>query len=171
MSQHMITRCLNYRLRGKPYSAGFSLVELMVVVVIVLVLAAISIPNLVKSKMMANEASVVGSLRTLTSACINYSTTWSKGFPVKLSNLGPGKPATSATADLIDGVLASGKKSGYKFVYVSGAPTNGTIPSYTITANPIAVNKTGTRYFFVDQSGVIRFHVGGPANATSKPLG
>jgi type IV pilus assembly protein PilA len=154
----------------KRHTHGFSLLELIIVVAVILVLAAIAIPSLLRSKMTTNEASAVGSQRALTSACTAYSTTWGQGFPVKLANLGPGSPATSAAADLIDSVLAGGKKSGYTLVYVSGAPNNGKILSYTINANPIIVKQTGTRYFFTDQSGVIRYNFGSAANAASKPL-
>src|SRR5437667_222132 len=95
---------------------GFSLIELLIVVAIILIIAAIAIPNLLRSKMAANEASAVGSLRSLNTACITYSTTYGS-YPAGLSNLGPGSPATSTTADLIDSVLASGTKSGYSFAY------------------------------------------------------
>jgi type IV pilus assembly protein PilA len=149
---------------------GFSLLELVIVVAIILIISAVAIPSFLRSKMAANEASAVASLRTVNGACVNYSTTWGKGFPVKLANLGPGKPATTVASDLIDSLLAGGTRSGYTFVYVSGAPTNGKISTYTINANPSVPNQTGTRYFFTDQSGVIRFNVGGAANVSSKPI-
>src|SRR5207302_6143781 len=84
---------------------GFSLIELLIVVAIILIIAAIAIPNLLRSKMAANEASAVGSLRSLHTACITYSTTYGS-YPTALANLGPGSPATSTTADLIEIVLA-----------------------------------------------------------------
>lgn len=157
-------------MRGTSHQHGFSLLELIIAVVLILVLAAIAIPSFMRSRMSANEAAAVASLRALTAACTAYSTTWGQGFPVKLANLRPGTPATSSAADLIDSVLAAGTKSGYKFVYVSGAPTSGKIVSYTINANPIKVNTTGTRYFFTDQSGVTRYNFGSSASVTSKPL-
>src|SRR5437899_2880581 len=98
---------------------GFSLIELLIVVAIILIIAAIAIPNLLRSKMAANEASAVGSLRSLNTACITYSTTYGS-YPAGLSNLGPGSPATSTTADLIDSVPASGTKSGYSFTFGRG---------------------------------------------------
>ena len=155
---------------GKKQS-GFSLIELLIVVGIILIIVAIAIPNLLRSRIAANEASAVGSLRTLNSVCVNYSSTWGTGFPLALSNLGPGKPATAATADLIDSVLAAGTKTGYKLTYVSGAPKGGKIGTYTINANPVTPNVTGTRYFFTDQTGVIRYKIGGAATVTSKPIG
>src|SRR5438445_6303437 len=101
---------------------GFSLIELLIVVAIILIIAAIAIPNLLRSKMAANEASAVGSLRSLNTACITYSTTYGS-YPTTLSNLGPATTASSTTADLIDSVLASGTKSGYSFAYAGGGTT------------------------------------------------
>ena len=95
---------------------GFSLIELLIVVAIILIIAAIAIPNLLRSKMAANEASAVGSVRTLNTACVTYSTTYTT-YPTTLANLGPATSATSATADLVDSVLATGTKSGYVFTY------------------------------------------------------
>ena len=150
---------------------GFSLIELLVVLSIIMIISAIAIPNLVRSKMAANEASAVGSIRALNGACIAYSSTFGIGFPSALSNLGPGKPATAATADLVDSVLAAGTKSGYKLTYVSGAPKSGTITTYTINANPVAPSVTGIRYFFTDQTGVIRTSTGSAATVASPPIG
>ena len=149
---------------------GFSLIELLIVVAIILIIAAIAIPNLVRSRMSANEASAVGSLRTLNTACITYSTIYG-GYPGALSNLAPGNPATSTSADLIDSVLASGVKTGYSFVYSAGATdAAGNVLTYTITGEPISVGSTGQRYFFTDQSGVIRANPNGVADATSTPI-
>jgi len=149
---------------------GFSLIELLIVVAIILIIAAIAIPNLLRSKMAANEASAVGSLRTLNTACVTYSTTYGTGYPAALASLGPGAPATAATADLIDGVLAAGTKSGYTFVYAAGAAVGGQIPTYTITADPVNRGTTGQRGFFTDQSGVIRADPGATATAASPPI-
>jgi type IV pilus assembly protein PilA len=150
---------------------GFSLIELLIVVAIILIIAAIAIPNLLRSKMAANEASAVGSLRTLNTACVEYSTTYG-GYPKALSNLGPAATATSTAADLIDSVLASGTKSGYSFVYTPTATdASGNVLSYSITGQPVSPGVTGQRSFYTDQSGVIRANPNGAADANSTPLG
>jgi prepilin-type N-terminal cleavage/methylation domain-containing protein len=146
---------------------GFSLIELLIVVAIILIIAAIAIPNLLRSRIAANEASAVSSLRTLNTACITFNSTYGQ-YPNALTDLqGPtsGNPS-STSADLVDQVLASGTKSGYNFTFSPG--TNNA--SYSITAAPITINQTGLREFFTDQSGVIRFNVGVAADASSTPL-
>lgn len=148
---------------------GFSLIELLVVVAIILIIAAISVPNLLRSRMAANEASAVGSLRTINTACIAYSTTFG-GFPSTLANLGTSGPATSTAADLIDNALASGTKTGYTFAYTAGAAVGGVIPVYRVTASPLVANQTGQRYFFTDESGVIRFNLSALATDSDTPL-
>jgi len=150
---------------------GFSLIELLIVVAIILIIAAIAIPNLLRSKMAANEASAVGSLRAINTACITYSTIYGTGYPAALANVGPGAPATAATADLIDSVLAAGTKSGYVFTYTAGAAVGGTINTYTLTAVPANIGTTGQRQFFTDQSGVIRANPSGVADVNSTPIG
>ena len=152
---------------------GFSLIELLIVVAIILIIAAIAIPNLLRSKMAANEASAVGSLRSINTACVAYSTTYGIGFPAGttgLANLGPAATATSTSADLIDSVLASGTKSGYTFVYTGAAAVGGVVSSYTLTATPITVGTTGQRGFFTDQTGVIRADSTGTATSSSTPI-
>jgi prepilin-type N-terminal cleavage/methylation domain-containing protein len=150
---------------------GFSLIELLIVVAIILIIAAIAIPNLLRSKMAANEASAVGSLRAINTACVTYSTIYGTGYPALLANLGPAAPATAAAADLIDSVLAAGTKSGYVFTYTAGAAVGGTVNVYTITAVPSNVGTTGQRQFFTDQSGVIRANPSGVADVNSTPIG
>jgi type IV pilus assembly protein PilA len=154
--------------RKNPH--GFSLLELLIVVTVILIISAIAIPNLLRSRMVANEAAAVGSLRTVNASCVAYSSNWGIGYPVSLSNLGPAKPATAAAADLIDSTVAGGTKSGYRLTYVSSAPNNGKIWSYTINANPVVPGQTGGRYFFTDQTGVIRYTSGGPATISSPPI-
>ncbi|MCL6565346.1 MAG: prepilin-type N-terminal cleavage/methylation domain-containing protein [Acidobacteriia bacterium] len=152
---------------------GFSLIELLIVVAIILIIAAIAIPNLLRSRMAANEASAVGSLRTLNTAAVTYASQCG-GFPANLAALGP--PASGGNpdctrADLIDEVLASGSKSGYDFLYnAADANSDGNMDTYTINADPITPGTTGTRHFFTDQSGVIRQSLTGAADQTSPPI-
>jgi prepilin-type N-terminal cleavage/methylation domain-containing protein len=152
---------------------GFSLIELLIVVAIILIIAAIAIPNLLRAKIAANEASAVGSMRTINTAAVEYSTTYG-GFPTTLLSMGgpAGGSAAASSAELIDAVLASGSKSGYTFAYTTGSTDSaGNVLAYTLTATPTSVGTTGQRRFFTDQSGVIRANTGGTANINSTPLG
>lgn len=152
---------------------GFSLIELLIVVTIILIIAAIAIPNLMRSKIQANETAAVGALKALTESSLLYSNSYG-GFPHALADLGPapgGGAASSTSADLIDTVMASGVKSGYKFAYVPGTTDpSGNVQSYTITATPLVPGSTGQRSFFTDQSGTIRNTSSGTADAGSAPL-
>jgi type IV pilus assembly protein PilA len=155
----------------KKNQKGFSLIELLIVVAIILIIAAIAIPNLLRSRMAANEASAVGSLRTINTACVTYSTTYNTvGYPPSLASLGPAATATSSSADLVDSVLAGGTKSGYVFVFTQDT-TNVPSTGYTATANPQNRGTTGQSGFFTDQSGVIRKDPAAAASSTSTPLG
>ncbi len=151
---------------------GFSLIELLIVVAIILIIAAIAIPNLLRAKMAANEASAVGSMRTINTTAVEYSTTYG-GYPQTLLSLGgpAGGTANATSAELIDAVLAGGTKSGYTFAYTTGATdANGNFLSYTLTAIPTSVGTTGQRQFFTDQTGVIRANAAGAASVNSTPL-
>ena len=154
----------------KNNQKGFSLIELLIVVAIILIIAAIAIPNLLRSKMAANEASAVGSMRTINTAAVTYSTTYG-GYPAALTNLGPAASATSTSADLVDSVLAGGTKSGYSFSWSAAMPDSaGNRQSYAIFSQPITPGTTGQRYFYSDQSGVIRANSAGGATANSTPI-
>jgi len=113
-------------------------------------------------------------MRTLNESVLLYSNSYG-GFPHSLSDMGPGSggtAATSASADLIDSVLDSGVKSGYRFSYVAVATDpSGNVLSYSITATPVAPGSSGQRSFFTDQSGTIRSTATGTADSTSTPLG
>src|ERR1700723_3700448 len=112
---------------------GFSLIELLIVVAIILIIAAIAIPNLLRAKIAANEASAVGSLRTINTCAVEYSTTYG-GYPQTLLSLGgpAGGSAAASSAELLDAVLASGTKSGYSFAYTTGqSDASGNFLAYT----------------------------------------
>jgi len=149
---------------------GFSLIELLIVVAIILIIAAIAIPNFLRSKIAANQSSAVGSLRSLNTACVAYSTSYGQ-FPGSLASLGPvtsGGAPTSTSADLIDAVLVSGIKSGYTFTYTPGTSNQ----SYSITASPIAQGSSGQNMYYTDQSNIIRVDTSGSsATDTSTPIG
>ena len=146
---------------------GFSLIELLIVVAIILIIAAIAIPNLIKSKMAANESSAVGSLRTITTANIAYSTACpTVGFAATLVKLQTGANCPAASNE-IDNTLSTGKKSGYAFTYTSVAGPPST--QFTTKADP-QTTSSGTRHFFVDESGVIRFNPTAAASNTDNAL-
>ncbi len=154
-------------------SRGFSLIELLIVVAIILIIAAIAIPNLLRSRIAANQASAVGSLRTINTAEITYASTYNAGYSALLADLQPpasGNP-TATAAGLIDSVLANGAKSGYTFLYTSTivAPST-TRDTYTLNANPTNPGTTGTNYYFTNESGVIRQNSAGAASAADSPL-
>lgn len=144
---------------------GFSLIELLIVVAIILVIAAIAIPSLVRSKMAANEASAVNSLRTLSTAETTYAQTYPDlGYTCTLTSLGPpsgGGSLSSAGAGIIDSVLATGKKAGYSFALsnCTGTP----ISTYRTTAVPQQPGATGSRAFCSDSSGVLHYAADGTA--------
>ncbi len=134
-------------------NSGFTLIELMIVVAIIAIIAAIAIPSLLNARKAGNEASAISSLRTLTTVNEQYRTR----FQSYASTL-----AVLNTEGYIDNVLSSGTKSGYTFVY-----TLASVNTWNCTGDPATPGTTGDRYFFVDQSGVIRFSATGTATATS----
>jgi type IV pilus assembly protein PilA len=119
--------------------------------------------------MAANEASAVGSVRTINTSEITYSVTWSLGFGTALSNLGGavGCTASSTTACLIDPVLSAGAKSGYTFAAVGNSALGRSAEWYEVNGTPTAPGTTGTRSFCSDQSGVIRYKTTGTAVGTA----
>ncbi len=171
--------------------SGFSLIELLIVVAIILIIAAIAIPNLIRSRIAANEASAVATLRTLTSAFVSYATAYANGFPPDLNALqNPAAPSQPdcAHAGLVDNTLAglnggtttSFTKSGYIFTYIGGTP----IPSAptgegcsgpgfgtsNTTAIPLGIGGTGQRGFLIDQTGILHYTTDGSVPTTSSPV-
>jgi type IV pilus assembly protein PilA len=141
---------------------GFSLIELLIVVAIILIIAAIAIPNLLRSRMAANESSAVGSVRTLNTAEVTYASTYpSTGFAPALLNLGGAAPCATPSAGgacIIDPVLAAGTKSGYT-VNVTPETNTGALPNtgFVSSAAPLTYGTTGTRLFCGLATGVIYY--------------
>ncbi|MGO8793122.1 MAG: type IV pilin protein [Terriglobia bacterium] len=155
---------------------GFSLIELLIVVAIILVIMAIAIPNFLRSRIAANQASAIQSMRMISTGEVAYATTYGTGYSTSLAYLGPpasGQPASSTAADLVDDTLAAGYKSGYTFVYTPAlynAATN-TWNGYTLLANPTNYGMTGGVYYYTDQSFVICGNSTTVAAATDSAVG
>jgi prepilin-type N-terminal cleavage/methylation domain-containing protein len=158
---------------------GFSLIELLIVVAIILIIAAIAIPNLLRARMAANESSAVGSLRTLNTAMVEYQSACpASGYASSLNFLGPtSTPACGTAENMVDDILSgestngtatSFQKSGYTFAFTPGSGTP--LTTYSITAAPLTANQTGVRYFFTDQTAVIRYNGTAAATGADQPI-
>jgi prepilin-type N-terminal cleavage/methylation domain-containing protein len=139
---------------------GFSLIELMIVIAIILIIATIALPKLNRAKMYAHETAAIKTMQTIHTAQTQYQSQFGR-FATSLTELGPpqsGQPGPQS-ADLIDNNLATGEKSGYKFT------VTGNQAGYVISAVPVAYNSTGSRTFYSDQTMQIRQNYG-PEPAT-----
>ncbi len=156
---------------------GFSLLELLIVVAIILIISAIAIPNILRARMAANEAAAASSIRTLTSAAVVYASTWGNGLPPSAAVLGGmGMAASCDLANLLDPTLtvAPFEKSGYKIEYTGiGTPVT-TAPGcgapgyneYLATGVPIVPGISGTNSYCSDEPGVIHFDPTGAKPST-----
>jgi type IV pilus assembly protein PilA len=150
---------------------GFFLIELLLVVAVILIIASIAVPNFLKSRLRANEASAFASLRMINTAAVTYSMTYpDMGFPAQLTTLGGANPCTVASstqACLIDDSLSQGNKGGYNFVWTG----DGAVPSvsFLVTGTPLVVGASGQRMFCSDQTGVIHYDPSG-SGCTSASL-
>jgi type IV pilus assembly protein PilA len=142
------------------------------VVPIVLIIAAIAIPNLLRSRMAANEASAVSTLRTYNMALVTYAGACPKiGFPESLEKLGPGGKSCEHAGVLPSSLAQEAPlQHGYLFSYEPGEPNEvGLVTTFTVTADPVN-NASGVRHFYTDQTGVIRWKMFEEADADSTPL-
>lgn len=151
-------------------SKGFSLIELLIVVFIILIISAIAIPSLFRSKIAANESSAVSSIRQINTAEGTYSSSWGSGYSVDLASLGGTSAAclagaTAANACLLDDLIsvAPFSKSGYTFAAAGTNQVGGINNGYEVNATANTVQTTGVRAFCSDASGVIKFVSPGPA--------
>ena len=154
---------------------GFSLIELLIVVAIILIIAANAIPNLLRARMAANESSAVASIRTVTTGEVTYQTAYpTVGYSKDLVSLGGALGAAcvpaSTSACLIDSVLsnngnpAASGKSGYSFTTAPGTAVAGVYAGYGVKGIPLSVNQTGIRGFCAEEDAVVRVD---PAGACS----
>ena len=159
---------------GRIKGAGMSLAGLILgyfgiaIIPIVLIIAAIAIPNVLRLRVAANEANAIHELWRVESARGSYYARY-KHFPLTLQSLGPpadGGPVSSDAAGLINGRLVSGSERGYVFRYE--ANPNFAKDKFTLNADPVSDGATGIRHFFVDQNGLVRYELNRPATSESK---
>jgi type IV pilus assembly protein PilA len=163
-----------------PRHKGFSLIELLIVIAIILIIAAIAIPNLLRARMSANESSAASAMRSITVAEVAYFNNYpSVGYAVQLQDMGTPTSCvpSSTSACLLDNALAqavpgSNGHSGYQFLAtgINGGGING---AFVAAGTPLAAGQTGTRDFCSVNDGVLRSEPsagGAPANALATCL-
>jgi type IV pilus assembly protein PilA len=157
---------------------GFSLIELLIVVAIILIVAAIAVPNLIRSKMTANQAAAVANLRTISTASVSYWVTYSNGYPANLGILGGSvPPATCNLSILIDESIATApnQKNGFQYAYtgdqgnVAVSPPGCTpgFAGYLATAVPLTVGLTGDISYCANEPGIIHYDTTGAVAGSS----
>jgi prepilin-type N-terminal cleavage/methylation domain-containing protein len=144
---------------------GFSLIELLIVVAIILIIAAIAIPNLLRSKMSANDSAAASTIRTLNTSQVTYATNYpTVGYAATFTALGPvtgNATCGQSAACLIDNVLAASPtgpspKSGYNYYLSPAAANANVVGDYAVSANAITMNSTGTNNFCSTADAVVR---------------
>jgi prepilin-type N-terminal cleavage/methylation domain-containing protein len=138
-------------------NAGFTLIELMIVVAIIAIIAAIAIPNLLRARLQSNESATVGNIEAINTAQISYNAA-NGSFATTFDQL------TTASPPFLDGDW-TGAKSGYNFTL------GGDADCFTVNADPTTPGSTGNKYFYSDCSGVIRYSTAGAADSSSTPIG
>ena len=161
---------------------GFSIIELLIVVAIILIIAAIAIPNLLSARIAANEASATSTMRTLNTSEFTYASSYNSGFSNDLHQLGTpggGNQPTINNADLVDPILAgngpmgsatSFTKNGFVFTYSHAGQTYPQISAYFLNGDPMLRGATGQRSFYTDQSGVVRCNSMATASGSDNPI-
>jgi type IV pilus assembly protein PilA len=160
---------------------GFSLIELLIVVAIILIIAAIAIPNLLRARMAANESSAVASIRTVTTGQVTYQNAYpTVGYSVDLLSLGGALGAacvpSSTTACVIDSVLANNGnpaasgKSGYSFTSGAGTTSGALNIGYTVLAKPLVANQTGIKAFCAEEDAVLRADAAGACSSAEATI-
>ena len=149
---------------------GFSLIELLIVVAVILIISAIAVPSFIRSRMRASEASAISSVRLIDTAAVTYSTTYpDAGYPALLPSLGgpSGCAGTSAQACMIDDTLAQGTKAGYTFAWTG----DGATPSvaFTLTATAQMMGSTGQSMYCTDQTSLIHIEISGAGCTNASP--
>lgn len=142
-----------YKRRNRPGQAGFSLIELLIVIAIILIILSVALPQMSKSRMNAQEMAAIEEMGTINKAEIQYYSQFNQ-YATSMAQLGP--PATAGAAEgpqnagLIPGSLASGATGGYTFTMTA------TPQGYGVSAVPKSFGSTGRRTFYTDQTGIIR---------------
>ncbi len=136
------------------FSKGFTLIEVMIILAVIMILAGISIPSMIRSNITSNEVTTISNLRALHTAFIIYYNDNGKQYPQSFSDMSP----------YISPALVSGSRSGYLFVYQRIDED-----TFTMNANPKRLGRTGTRYFYLDETGIIRHNSSGEASVNDPP--
>jgi type II secretory pathway pseudopilin PulG len=146
---------------------------LVLVMPVILIVAAIALPNLLRARIAANEASAAAGVRTITTAAIQYQASYGH-YPLRLEQLSQPRGTTTPDenhAGLIDATLASRIKDGYVFTYQGiDSHHDGRIDAFTLNADPAQSERTGYKHFYCSEDGVVRIENGRPASAESPPL-
>lgn len=137
-------------------AAGFSLIELMIVVAVIGIISILAVPNFMQSRLFANETSAIASLRVIVTSEITYASTVGNGSFASTEEL--------VTRGLIDAALGSGTKDGYNLTLTPDGSSG-----FTVIGVPITVGSTGQRGFYADQTGVIRYSEDGSAPTQASP--